>query len=73
MLTDELGASHLMNTMKRAYSDLSFISTVRMNITYSGVFIRGEKLTYYTAATSSGRAKIATAYVEFDRRWTILT
>jgi hypothetical protein len=43
-----------------------------MNITYSGVFIRGEKLTYYTAATPSGRAKIATAYVEFDRRWTIL-
>ena len=43
-----------------------------MNITYSGVFVRGEKLTYYTAGTSYGRAKIASAYVEFDRRWTIL-
>ena len=40
-----------------------------MNITYSGVYVRGEKVTYHTAAYKIGAAKITAAYLEFERRW----
>lgn len=39
-----------------------------MNITYHGVYVRGEKITYHVAA-AEGRSKIARAYLEFDRYW----
>ena len=40
-----------------------------MNLTHKGVYINGEKITYYVPATASGADKIARAYLEFDRRW----
>lgn len=40
-----------------------------MNITFHGVNINGEKITYHAASNEAGAAKIATAYLEFDRRW----
>lgn len=42
-----------------------------MNLTFSGVFIRDEKVTYYAERDSS--ARITRAYLEFDRRWDGLT
>jgi hypothetical protein len=38
-----------------------------MNLTYSGVYIRDEKITYY--AEGGNLARISKAYLEFDRRW----
>jgi hypothetical protein len=38
-----------------------------MNLTFSGVFIRDEKVTYYTEREPS--ARITRAYLEFDRFW----
>jgi hypothetical protein len=38
-----------------------------MNVTFSGVFIRDEKVSYF--AERGGSARIARAYLEFDRRW----
>lgn len=43
-----------------------------MNITFHGVHIRGEKITYHTTFSSDGLAKITAAYLEFDRRWNLL-
>ena len=43
-----------------------------MNITYSGVHVRGEKITYHVGADEGGRQKIARAYLEFDRYWGLL-
>jgi hypothetical protein len=43
-----------------------------MNITYSGVHVRGEKITYHVGADETGRQKIARAYLEFDRYWGLL-
>ena len=40
-----------------------------MNITYHGVYIRGEKITYHATNYGEGRQKIARAYLEFDRYW----
>jgi len=43
-----------------------------MNITYHGVHIRGEKITYHVGVDENGRQKIARAYLEFDRYWSTL-
>lgn len=43
-----------------------------MNITFHGVHIRGEKITYHVSSSDEGRAKIARAYLEFDRYWSNL-
>jgi len=43
-----------------------------MNITYHGVHIRGEKITYHVATSDEGPRKIARAYLEFDRYWSTL-
>jgi hypothetical protein len=51
----------------------SFYIEGSMNITYNGVLIRGEKVTYHTAGQSGRHPKIAAAYLEFDRRWRQLT
>jgi hypothetical protein len=40
-----------------------------MNITYRGVYVNGEKITYHAAVDAEGTAKIARAYLEFARRW----
>jgi hypothetical protein len=40
-----------------------------MNITYSGVYVRGEKITYHSGIEPSVKSKISKAYLEFDRRW----
>lgn len=40
-----------------------------MNVTYSGVYIRGEKITYHSGTEPALRAKIGKAYLEFNRRW----
>lgn len=44
-----------------------------MNITHSGVHVNGEKIAYHVVGDESGSSKIATAYLEFDRRWSLLT
>lgn len=44
-----------------------------MNITHSGVHVNGEKITYSATGDDAGSSKIATAYLEFDRRWGLLT
>ena len=43
-----------------------------MNVTYHGVYVRGEKITYHTPGSPDGRQKIARAYLEFDRYWSSL-
>ena len=40
-----------------------------MNITYSGVYVRGEKITYHSGIESATKAKVGKAYLEFNRRW----
>lgn len=40
-----------------------------MNITYSGIYVRGEKITYHSGAETAVKAKIGKAYLEFNRRW----
>jgi hypothetical protein len=40
-----------------------------MNITFSGVYVRDEKVTYHVASDAEGRDKVARAYLEFSRRW----
>lgn len=47
----------------------SFYIEGSMNITYSGVYVRGEKITYHSVWTKQGANKITSAYLEFDRRW----
>lgn len=43
-----------------------------MNITHHGVRVRGEKVVYHTVAGPGLPAKIASAYLEFDRHWKTL-
>jgi len=40
-----------------------------MNLTYSGLTINGEKITYYSAESSEGKSKISHTYVEFNNLW----
>lgn len=40
-----------------------------MNITYSGVYVRDEKVTLHAATDPEGARKVARAYLEFNRRW----
>ena len=40
-----------------------------MNITFSGVYVRDEKVTYHSASDAAGQDKVARAYLEFSRRW----
>ena len=40
-----------------------------MNITYHGVYIRGEKITYHATTSLEGRQKVSRAYLEFERYW----
>lgn len=42
-----------------------------MNVTHMGVHVNGEKITYH-ARDGLGDGRIATAYLEFDRRWRLL-
>lgn len=50
----------------------SFYMSGSMNITHSGVYVKGEKLTYHAAAELSEEDRIARAYLEFDRQWALL-
>jgi hypothetical protein len=47
----------------------SFYIEGSMNITFSGVNINGEKITYHHANKPDGAKKIASAYLEYNRRW----
>ncbi len=47
----------------------SFYIEGSMNITFKGVNINGEKITYHHANKRSGAQKIAGAYLEYHRRW----
>jgi len=51
----------------------SFYIEGSMNITYSGVYVRGEKITYHSNSDAQGASKIASAYLEYDRRWNNLS
>jgi hypothetical protein len=42
-----------------------------MNVTHMGVHVNGEKITYH-APDGANDSRIATAYLEFDRRWRLL-
>ncbi len=44
-----------------------------MNLTHHGVRVRGEKVVYHTVAGDRMPAKIAAAYLEFDRHWASLS
>jgi hypothetical protein len=44
-----------------------------MNITHSGVHVNGEKIAYHAAEFGLSSPPIASAYLEFDRRWSLLT
>jgi hypothetical protein len=44
-----------------------------MNITHSGVHVNGEKIAYHSAGGDGGAARVAAAYLEFDRRWGLLS
>lgn len=50
----------------------SFYIEGSMNFTYSGVYVRGEKVTYYCGQGKDGSARILGAYLEFDRQWKLL-
>jgi hypothetical protein len=50
----------------------SFFIEGSMNITYSGVYVRGEKISYTTTGNAEGANKIGRAYLEYGRRWEIL-
>ena len=43
-----------------------------MNITYSGVYINKEKVTVHVGSDTEAGARIAAAYLEFDRHWSSL-
>lgn len=40
-----------------------------MNLTYSGVHINQEKVSYHSGSDRSVRERISSAYAELDRRW----
>ena len=50
----------------------SFYIEGSMNFTYSGVYVRGEKVTYHCGGGHGGAKKIIGAYLEFERRWEVL-
>lgn len=50
----------------------SFYIEGSMNITYQGVYVRGEKIVYHCDLGEAGAHKISGAYLEFDRRWRLL-
>lgn len=50
----------------------SFYIEGSMNITYSGLYVKGEKITYHVDSDRHGAEKISSAYLEFNRRWDIL-
>lgn len=43
-----------------------------MNFTYSGVYVRDEKVTCHIGLDAAGRRKIDAAFLEFDRLWSRL-
>ncbi|MER9593966.1 hypothetical protein [Mesorhizobium sp. M0244] len=43
-----------------------------MNLTHFGVRVRGEKVVYHSVVGNGVPAKIAAAYLEFDRHWKTL-
>jgi hypothetical protein len=43
-----------------------------MNITHRGVHVNGEKITYHAANDAIGASRVASAYLEFGRRWSLL-
>lgn len=43
-----------------------------MNLTYSGVYVRDEKITFHAGPESVEVELIERAYLEFDRRWTFI-
>ncbi|KKW93812.1 hypothetical protein YP76_03885 [Sphingobium chungbukense] len=47
----------------------SFYIEGSMNLTRHGVHLRGEKVVYHTALSDPLPAKLANAYLEFDRNW----
>lgn len=47
----------------------SFYIEGSMNLTRHGVHLRGEKVVYHTAPGEPLPAKLANAYLEFDRNW----
>jgi hypothetical protein len=51
----------------------SFYIEGSMNLTYSGVYVRDEKITYHSASDPAGLEKVGRAYLEFNRRWNSLT
>lgn len=51
----------------------SFYIEGSMNITYQGVYVNGEKITYHANDDEQGADKIARAYLEFDRLWESLS
>lgn len=50
----------------------SFYIEGSMNLTRHGVHLRGEKVVYHTAPGDPLPAKLANAYLEFDRNWASL-
>jgi hypothetical protein len=44
-----------------------------MNFTYSGVYVRDEKVSCHTADDAEGRQRIDAAFIEFDLLWSNLT
>jgi hypothetical protein len=59
------GASHHEKGMLGPY----FYIEGSMNITFHGVYLRSEKITCHSHDSADGRAKIAQAYLEFNRLW----
>lgn len=51
----------------------SFYIEGSMNITYNGLYVRDEKITYHVPTTTDGREKVSSAYLEFNRRWEVLS
>jgi hypothetical protein len=43
-----------------------------MNLTHNGVHVNGEKVTYHVAGDPEADARLARAYLEFNRRWEML-
>jgi len=50
----------------------SFYIEGSMNLTYRGVYVSGEKITYHCGVGQHKAQKILSAYLEFDRRWNLL-
>ena len=50
----------------------SFYISGSMNITHSGVYVKGEKITYHAASELGEDYRLERAYHEFDRQWALL-